>query len=327
MMISSGRGHQEKYMPLKHYGELFSTLHQKYLRLREMLMGVSLTLVKQWGRSLSASFAASSSRAQTAAMERFMRHYGLSVRTVTKKSQVVPEDANALVAKFRSMLALMAGEQNFDHIVFGDETFVLFEPTRGKTLEARGAKSVAIRQFDEKSGVTAFLSASLHYCEKYGSYVCYLLPPDIIVKSKAKTPHNSCVVRSLNETESKNRPKNANGKRGPPSFRAWGSESGWSTEQLFHDMMALHLHDLKSEGKRGLVVVDLFASHRTEKFRQLALTRGYQVAYIPGGCTGLAQVHDVQRNHSTVVRNAVRQGRGGCQTYKGDAAPVDCDCL
>lgn len=80
-------------------------------------------------------------------------------------------------------------------------------------------------------------------------------------------------------------------------FQAAQATSGWMTEAIFLDVVD-RLHDLKQFGRRGLLVVDLFAAHRTEAVRQKAKERGYAIAYIPGGCTSKAQPHDVSCNKS-----------------------------
>jgi len=60
-----------------------------------------------------------------------------------------------------------------------------------------------------------------------------------------------------------------------------------------------------------LLVIDLFRAHRTEKNVDLIKKLGWRVAYIPGGCTSIVQVHDlyVNKPFKTLFTNLYLQRR------------------
>lgn len=147
-------------------------------------------------------------------------------------------------------------------ILFGDETFVLYENAKRTTLAERGTKHVGVRMFNEKAGCTAFLSATAAYCEKYGTFSVSLNAPDIIFQSKAKTRSGSCVINELSEYARKH---TVNGK---VPFRVFGSPSGWTTNATFAAMLSQHLPRLPRK-ERGLLQDFLRRKHET-----LCTTRG-----------------------------------------------------
>ena len=195
-------------------------------------------------------------------------------------------------------------------ILFGDETFVLYENAKRTTLAERGTKHVGVRMFNEKAGCTAFLSATAAYCEKYGTFSVSLNAPDIIFQSKAKTRSGSCVINELSEYARKH---TVNGK---VPFRVFGSPSGWTTNATFAAMLSQHLPRLPRK-ERGLLVVDMYAAHRTPDVRTLLEKRNWILVLIPGGCTSEIQVHDLVVNKD--LKDFLRRKHETLCTTRGEA--------
>ncbi len=48
--------------------------------------------------------------------------------------------------------------------------------------------------------------------------------------------------------------------------------------------------------EKGILSCDLFSAHHSEENIRKLKHRNHDVGFVPGGCTGIAQVHDVYVN-------------------------------
>jgi hypothetical protein len=71
--------------------------------------------------------------------------------------------------------------------------------------------------------------------------------------------------------------------------------SRWMDEETFLDWIKECVGRMP-DGQHGLLVVDMFAAHRTDRAKALLAQYGWSMMLIPGGCTSLCQVHDVAIN-------------------------------
>jgi hypothetical protein len=72
------------------------------------------------------------------------------------------------------------------------------------------------------------------------------------------------------------------------------AESGWMTEKIFLDF----LDAIPTCNNNGWLVLDIFKAHRASSVINKIKAKGYTPLFIPGGCTAVAQVHDVYINRT-----------------------------
>jgi hypothetical protein len=231
-----------------------------------------------WGNEINADYRALSLEAKLRNIGTFKRHYNLSRRKKTGCTQLLPRDAAEKVANYNAMLFAAHAEHKFTRIVVADETFVLQQSAAAYTLAERGSKQVKLKVLDEKAGMTVMLAAMSELVVNEngeGTWRTSQLQPMVIVKAVAEG------------TVQKKLAKKCAGK-----VFARASPNGWMNAELMLDWVRQTLPVMPAR-RKGLVVIDLFAAHRTEAVRKMIEARGYVVMFVPGGCTSEVQVHDV----------------------------------
>jgi len=148
-----------------------------------------------------------------------------------------------------------------------------------QTLEVRGTKRVKIATTGhEKDSMTVWFSSVATCCE--GVWSIGYLPPHLIWKAKSDT---GPIAKEVRDAAKKH------------GCTADVSTNGWSTGVVFYRWLKTELVNLHP-GKRRLLIMDLYSSHRTPEVLELLKGEGIDVVFIPGGCTGVLQLMDVALN-------------------------------
>ena len=97
--------------------------------------------------------------------------------------------------------------------------------------------------------------------------------------------------------------------------------NGWNTAASLHDWVSKYVSGLPL--LKTLFVMDLYKAHRSEEVLQLLKDRSVDVAFVPAGCTGVVQVHDVAMNkHFKETYRTQFETWRAVQAKKGVADPV-----
>ncbi len=126
---------------------------------------------------------------------KFMRRHNLALRMKTSLAQRLPVDLEERIANFHRKLYSIRSNDDFELELVGnmDETPAYFDIIPGRTIDAKGQKSVLIRTTGcEKRHLTVTLTVTAS-----GT----MLPPFVIFKGKRKLKltHPSCVVVAVQE--------------------------------------------------------------------------------------------------------------------------------
>ena len=144
-----------------------------------------------------------------------------------------------------------------------------FDPLPRATNHVRGASTVRIASSGvEKKGFTVALCISA-IGEKLPAYVIF------------------------KERGGKLGPRVSRSLVSPANIRIAASENGWMTRVELHKWMRTVWRE---NSERRLLVLDQYRPHLTADTKELADSLDTSLAFIPGGCTGIAQPLDVSIN-------------------------------
>ena len=90
----------------------------------------------------------------------------------------------------------------------------------------------------------------------------------------------------------------------PEDWSVIHSDSHWSTEatmleycdSIIKPYISKCRDNLNNRSQKALVIVDVFASHRTQSYKDKLLSMGCEFIYVPAGCTGDLQPLDLSVN-------------------------------
>jgi len=154
-----GQGGQYKIMPPTRYAELYEAAYKYVVAARECLHGVSTRMVRLFCIGANAAFAKLDEKSQCECLAVWRRHYGLSIRRVTGKPQILPRDAEVRVKEFAERLTAAKNTHPPARIVVCDETSVIWYAVGKTTIDFRGAKEVKVLSENDKLATTALLGA------------------------------------------------------------------------------------------------------------------------------------------------------------------------
>ena len=158
-------------------------------------------------------------------------------------------------------------------VVNFDETGVNVVPTSNWTLHDQGSKQVPITGIDDKRQLTMVLA---------NTPTGTLLPPQVIYQGKTDKVHPvfNC----------------------PETWHITHTPNHWSTEETNLEFITNILvpyfknqcETLDLDGDQpALVILDVFAAHRTDKVKELYSKHNILLEFVPENCTGVLQPLDV----------------------------------
>ena len=281
--VLRGFGDYSAVQPLKKYKALFEEAHRMYLAARDLYAGVSMASVRSFCCSQSEDFRKLLPKKQYESLAVFKQHYGLSVRRVTGLTQLLPQNADARVAQFHLMLHNAYRESQPEQLILLDETAVWWNPSAATTLAPRGAKRVVIHADDEKKMSTALLWASCSVTSSGDIESPTFGKPLVIFKGTPGAKQSTSVENKAHRAVA--------GKDATVDVTA----NGWVTEEAFGSW----LQSLPpTRGRRTWMIMDLYSAHRSQLVTTKLKLLGITPFYVPGGCTSVAQFHDVYVNRA-----------------------------
>ena len=201
---------------------------------------------------------------------RFMKRRGLSLRSKTTLSQIVPEGYEKRLEDFRAFVGerIEEGEIEPGQIVNMDEVPLTFDIPLTRTVNKKGESSVNIRTTGhEKTHFTVVLA-----CTADGKK----LPPMVIFKRKTM-------------------PKDVF----PPGIIIKVNVKGWMNEGVMGEWLT-ECFSKKVGGffrtKKSMLVMDSMRSHITSKMKEAVKALNAVPAIIPGGTTKFLQPLDISVN-------------------------------
>ncbi|POM68454.1 LOW QUALITY PROTEIN: hypothetical protein PHPALM_15386 [Phytophthora palmivora] len=224
------------------------------------------------------SFAASSSW-----RKRFLDKYCLALRRKTRIGQNTPADSDQIAREFRSK---KIEEEGIVEIYNADETAMNYEYLPTRTYDARGARTIWIRNAGaEKKRMTVMLLADMHGIRK---------TPFAVFKQPSS---------KVKETEEFNR-KAQNGfgrtlwKEVCPlmdkhDVQIYCNPKGWWNGELSIKFLRYHFSSRESLGEKILLLWDDFSGHWTSAVEQYAESINVVLMRIPPGYTSTCQPADI----------------------------------
>lgn len=131
---------------------------------------------------------------------------------------------------------------------------------------------MAITGIDDKREITALLTISL---------AGELLPPQLIYAGKTDRCHAQCEF--------------------PDTWAITHSNNHWSNEETMlryaDTVLSPYLESKRRQpNQKALVILDVFAAHRCDSFKQKLKSMNCVMVYVPAGCTGDLQPLDLAVN-------------------------------
>lgn len=312
IMSSVAQGHgnrSRRETETTKYCMLYKFLYTKYLALRELLLVVNYQVLHSWACCFSPDFASRTSNSQREVLATFRRKYNLVRRRRTGTAQILPQDLGQRIVGFNALLRGAAARHQISIVVCADETFVLQESTGAHTYARKGERSVPVRTFNDKRGCTVHLGAKAVRLSD-DTWAVVPLRPMVIFKG-GKIIEGEITKGSMKATP--NDPR-----RFVQCYQPTVSENGWMTSELF--ITWLTRLPVPPSGTKGLLVVDIYAAHRTIEVLKKIDEINYVVVFIPGGCTSKLQVHDVFINKT--FKADIQNWHALQRAKQGSADPV-----
>ena len=204
---------------------------------------------------------------------------------ISGTTQLLPTDYVARCDGFTERLKASNHQRGgYKVVVMGDETPVIWEPVTSVTYDNRGSKRVKVKTTGkEKTMTTAWFAARAQRDASTGdAWDIQHLKPHMIWQAKSQ-------IGPISKEA-----KEAGDKHGCTSAT---TPHGWTTGQSFLDWCRLEFSDAeKYPPGKTLFVMDLYAAHRTDEVLDLLKGFGIDVLFIPAGCTGVKQLHDLAFN-------------------------------
>ena len=282
-MASAGRGREKKKRPLTKNAEIAKTAYMHYKIYREMLTAITPQNLIRWlTRKYPEDFGSKSEAYKHKFIRTWRRHNCLSIRRKSSLTQLVPAKLKLYEGQFFTMLRSSYEKKRPKHIVFLDETAVLWNPVGNITIEQRGSQSVPIRAENEKKSSTALLwgTADIQYRDDFPSQIRSQHQKPWIIFSGS--PNNRRANSIVLEAERLSRAYDV-------TCRV--SETSWINSTIFTDFVKSLPHRAEEDG--AWLVMDLHTTHRLPTVVEILKQKNYSVWYVPGGCTCKLQVHDV----------------------------------
>jgi len=217
----------------------------------------------------------------------FLAQHKISLRTITKKAQKVPQDYRALILNWlrfnrcnsqprissfwETALPHPVGGYELSNICNLDETPIPFEYLEGKTYDMKGEKTVWVKE--SRSGWDK-RQASLVLCIFADGIL--RVPPMVIFHGTGqrlaaeKAKYHPGILVEFNPT-------------------------AYMNDRLFEWYIREHLLPVLG-GRPTLFALDLMGSHKTPAILDLLCSNHITPSFIPGGCTRLVQPLDVSVN-------------------------------
>ena len=217
----------------------------------------------------------------------FLERHKITLRTITKKAQKVPQDYKILILNWLRFnwrnsqprvssfwdiaLSHTVGRYELSNICNLDKTPIPFEYLEGKTYHTAGEKTIWVKE--SRSGWDK-RQASLVLCVFADGVP--RVPPMIIFRGTGqrlgaeRAKYHDGVLVEFNPT-------------------------AYMNDQLFERYIQEHLIPVLG-GHPTLFALDLMGSHKTPAILDLLHSNNITPSLIPGGCTGLVQPLDVSVN-------------------------------
>ena len=149
-------------------------------------------------------------------------------------------------------------------------------------MAPKGAVQVNGQGFDDKRGITMLLTVTMNGA---------LLPPQVIYQGKTDRCH----------------PKKA---RFPSGWHITHTPTHWSNVETMHqylkNILLPHIKDVRSSlglpDQKAILILDVFAPHRDETFRDALKAANIKVIYVPAGSTADLQPLDADGSVNSVMK-------------------------
>ena len=157
-------------------------------------------------------------------------------------------------------------------------------------MAERGSKDVSLLGMDDKRQITAVLA-----CTPTGT----LLSSQLLYQGSTTRCHPPAHVVF------------------PHGWDIWHSESHWSTREtvkrFISKILKPYADSVISElalpvSQRGLVILDVYAAHRTPDVLEEFQRNGFEVVFVPANCTSELQPLDLSLNAKRHVKTALPSG-------------------
>ena len=192
----------------------------------------------------------------------------------------LPENFSSLQEDFlqRVQEAVVKHQVLMDLIINFDETGLPMVPSSQWTMAERGSKDVSLLDMDDKRQITAVLA-----CTPTGT----LLPPQLLYQCSTTRCHPPAHVLF------------------PHGWDIWHSESHWSTRETVKRFISKILKPYADsviselalpDSQRGLVILDVYAAHRTPDVLEEFQRNAFEVVFVPANCTSELQPLDLSFN-------------------------------
>ena len=201
-------------------------------------------------------------------------------RKGTKTARKLPENFGSLKEKFLAGISDKVKEHQIpaDLIMNFDETGLALVPAADWTLAEKGSRDVAMLGKDDKRQITAVLA-----CTPTGK----LLPPQLLYQGSTSRCHPPASIPF------------------PEAWDIWHSDSHWSTHETIlryiNTVLKPYADSVKqklglADSQRGLIVLDIYAAHRTPDVLAEFDKAGFELVFVPANCTGELQPLDLSVN-------------------------------
>ena len=283
-LVRLGHGSSYQFHPPRQNQELYTQGSRMIAVLRDALVGVTKSMMFQYFGTFD-HFIQLTENGKEKFWQRFCRFANVCRRRVNGCTQLVPTDADERVRNFLEMMTLMnVDRRGYSVILTGDETGVVWEPVSSVTIELRGTRRVRVRTAGTERQMTTAFFAARSVRGTGGVWDHTMLPPHLIWQAQSST---GPISREINAAAVKYR------------CTATTTASGWTNGDSFMAWLQRELLDhARYPPRQTLLVIDLYAAHRTHEILSYLREREVDFLFIPSGCTSLIQLMDVAVNRA-----------------------------
>ena len=209
-----------------------------------------------------------------------LRRMNFVKRRGTKAARKVPDDFPNIKSSFLDRIRDAVREHNIPEelIINMDETGIPVVPVSDWTMEKEGSTQVPIIGKEDKNQLTAVLTSTMS-----GAFP----RPQLIYKGKTNQCHPTFPF--------------------PAEIDVFHSPNHWANVDTMlrwiETCLCPYLTETKAalqlpEGQKALLILDIYAVHRTELVKDKLIEKGCVLVFVPAGCTGELQPLDVCTNYS-----------------------------
>ena len=202
------------------------------------------------------------------------RRMNFVFRKVTKASQQPPEDLESSKAKFYRQIRRAIQKYSIPQrlIINIDQVCLQIVPPSNFTMAPRGSKQVGRIGANDKRAITGLIGCTIRG---------RLLPPQIIYQGKSDRCYPSHEY--------------------PSDWHITHNENHWSDgitmDQYIHHVLVPYIEKVRSksdydEDQKALLILDTFAAHCTEEFKEALEEANIKPVFVPPGTTGILQPLD-----------------------------------